>query len=287
MTATLNILDDHFAVSVDGEIVHEFRDYKAAALCARALQIEEDYNNACTVSPTGGSKRRRKKVAGIVRNLMSRALSRALPPVAHTKRAIKALNATAKVGKLLPEDRVAIEAAKAAYKSNTDREKLSKIGLQYMPELSTTEVAVWDEDGLPVVAFRGSANADDAHTDAHLAVGRIESTARWKRNLEQVKKIAEHYGFTEKKGNVLFSGHSLGGTIALHMAGRYKDSYAVALNPGAGVGFYPKSRAHIYSVRGDVVSALAPIAKRKDHKLTLLNHKGSSDLLSVHGTDQF
>jgi len=88
-----------------------------------------------------------------------------------------------------------------------------RTGDGYDRSLSTPEVAVYRRPagrGGNLVAFRGSANYDDAKTDGHLALGRLKHTDRWKRtavHTRELQKVLGDYSVT---------GHNLGGTLAQH-----------------------------------------------------------------------
>jgi len=120
------------------------------------------------------------------------------------------------------------------------------------------------------VAFRGSVNADDAKTDAFLALGRLKDTDRWKRTAEHLR---------------------LGGTLAqlahdeLANGSERTNSQLVAFNPGATIlGAIPGREGRVYSTHGDVVSALA----HTTHKdVRVLKPTGGDDLLGAHGVANF
>jgi hypothetical protein len=158
----------------------------------------------------------------------------------------------------------------------------------YDAQLSTPEVAVYRRPagrGGNLVAFRGSANYEDAKTDGHLALGRLRKTDRWKRtaaHARQLKEVLGEYSVT---------GHSLGGTLAQHVhddvfdASQRKRGRLVAFNPGATLlGPIPGRDGRVYSTSGDVVSALS----HTTHKdVRVLTPREGSDLLSAHGASNF
>lgn len=284
--------DDGFAVRCATYACDQL-DYAAAHLIVRAHQLEHDFERLPDVPLAGGSrdrlKRLKRRVRQAARQLVSDALTRHVPGVKHVKRAVAFLNATAKTGRVRDKDKAAILAAEAAYAGDEERARaLEEYGYHYHPEVSDEEVAVWSNAlGHLLVAFRGTVNKDDVVTDSQLAIGRLEGTERWRRSIARMQAIDRHFNVNRAKQHIMFAGHSLGGTLALHMASRYPHSYTVALNPGAGTGKYPRSRAHVYSVRGDAVSALAPLTTNTGHELTILEPEGTTDLLNVHGMHQF
>ena len=158
----------------------------------------------------------------------------------------------------------------------------------YDRSLSTPEVAVYRrpaDRGGHLVAFRGSTSYDDAKTDGHLALGRLRSTARYKRTAAHARELQKVLG------DYSVTGHSLGGTLAQHVhddvlnASQRKRSKLVVFNPGATLlGPIPGRAGRVYTTSGDVVSALAHTTHRDTRVLT---PKEGSDLLSAHGAANF
>jgi len=109
-----------------------------------------------------------------------------------------------------------------------------------------------------IVAFRGTVpnSRQDIATDVALAAGQLRQTPRYQRTLKQAKKAVNKYPHRP----VVFTGHSLGGTLAL-WAGREYRAPVVAFNPGVGNALLPRSseKAHVYRTPGDVVSFLGRV----------------------------
>ena len=134
----------------------------------------------------------------------------------------------------------------------------------YDSSLSTAEVALYrrpKDRGGHLVAFRGSANYDDAKTDGHLAFGRLKHTGRWERtaaHATELKAVLGDYSVT---------GHSLAQHV--HDDELAKKGQLVAFNPGATIlGPIPGREGRVYSTSGDVVSALAHTTHRDVRVLT-------------------
>jgi len=117
----------------------------------------------------------------------------------------------------------------------------------YIPELSDEEIAVYAEsDGRNiVVGNRGSKTLEDwVDTDITLAFGKlVDSSARWSRTLQKIKTIA-NYDFNNNNDLFIFTGDSLGGSLAYEQAvyvyqNRQEfnnfDSYAITFNAGQGL----------------------------------------------------
>ena len=185
------------------------------------------------------------------------------------------------------------DAAHAAAAADVYRAPENRKGAGYDPELSNAEVAVYRSApgrARPLVAFRGSVNADDAKTDAFLALGRLKDTDRWKRTAEHLRRVREAVGEYD------LTGHSLGGTLAQlahdelgaipgSHGNERKNSQLVAFNPGATIlGTVPGRDGRVYSTHGDVVSALSHVT-HKD--VRVLKPTGGDDLLGAHGVANF
>ena len=129
------------------------------------------------------------------------------------------------------------------------------------------------DTGKAVIAYRGTnpRNIKDLATDALLAAGFKHFSSRF-RNAEKAAKAAvSKYG----KDNVVLTGHSLGGSQALHVNSRQKLE-THAFNPGVSplekspfkavfdhvmsAVFRKKTRsnAHVYTTGKDPISATAP-----------------------------
>jgi len=117
----------------------------------------------------------------------------------------------------------------------------------YIPELSDEELAVYAEsDGRNiVVGNRGSTTLTDwVETDIQLAFGKLaDSSERWNRTLQKIKAIA-NYDFNNNNDSFIFTGDSLGGSLAYEQAvyvyqNRPQfndfDSYAITFNAGQGL----------------------------------------------------
>ena len=135
---------------------------------------------------------------------------------------------------------------------------------EYLPKLSTDEVAVWVNNNSKeiMIAFRGSSTDYDWKvTDIALATGFLKTTERYKNNLELANKAHNSYrGFS-----IIFTGQSLGGALAHYIYEDFKrrniKSRLIMFNRGSSavdpliklVGDIDKNKIH-YSFHGDVYS---------------------------------
>lgn len=112
-----------------------------------------------------------------------------------------------------------------------------------------------------------------------------------KGKLSLVSEVEDLFGGGFDGENVIFAGHSLGGTAALALAKKYDGSRAIGFNPGApaskplteGPG---RDRATSYHVMGDLVSthvsedAANVIRVKKDGtRFSLAGHHSSDNIL--------
>jgi len=153
------------------------------------------------------------------------------------------------------EDDKYFKASVGSYKKPDKRKDLGKF--RYDKDLSDNENAVYvnDEDKKVIVAFRGSVNKKDLMTDLKLAVGGIKNTERYGDTINLVRKVIDMY----PDYKIEFTGHSLGGTLAIEMNLISPTKKAVVFN--AGHTPLRKKATHIndiryYTTKGDVVSNL-------------------------------
>jgi hypothetical protein len=155
----------------------------------------------------------------------------------------------------------------------------------YIPELSDEELAVYAEsDGRNiVVGNRGSTTLEDwVDTDITLAFGKLaDSSERWSRTLQKIKKIAD-YNFNNNNDSFIFTGDSLGGSLAYEQAvyvyqNRPQfnsfDSYAITFNAGQGL---PSSSQFFAFLKENLF-------KDEWYKTHLLNFTVTGDIISNLG----
>jgi hypothetical protein len=121
-------------------------------------------------------------------------------------------------------------AASAAYEDPSNRSNVG--GYRYLPEYSDTENAVYvNNSGDILFSVRGTANANDAATTwVPIAFSTLKTTDRYKRDIELAERVMKQY----PNANITFTGHSMGGSIATLLGGRYSAN-VVAFNPGVGL----------------------------------------------------
>ncbi len=144
----------------------------------------------------------------------------------------------------------------ASYESDFSRVNtiLKSEGLSIDGSLSTEEVKVLVDDvtGKAIIAFRGTTTSQDLTPDLHIALD-SRKHSRFQEAIDITKTVQEKYG----EGNVIAMGHSLGGTLALHV-NETLNVPAVAFNPGAsplGDKHNYHSNARIYQNKADIITA--------------------------------
>ena len=269
-----------------------------AAALARVLHAH-DSMGAAKLAGSGFSGQGR--VSALAKKAAWQLVQRAVPGVGHAATITKGMNlATKKQESVHVDHKIAAEAAKLAYAGLTPRNMLA--GWIYEAGLSSDEMAVWSQPrdegkSAVLVAFRGTkpdGSNDDLESDARLAVGAFRSSPRWKRTVKALARVDKRFDLSEGTP-VMFTGHSLGGKIAMDAAALYPNAKPVAFNPGTGLDGFAKThhRGTVYTVRGDMVSALAPLSGQH-HDVHLLEPKDNGwlakmapDPLTAHAADQF
>ena len=155
----------------------------------------------------------------------------------------------------------------------SDREKSREI-LDVMEEtidyridnqLSSESVSVYvDALGNEVVmAFRGTVNLSDIATDLAIATGTESRTARFKSADELFEKVKACYPSDE----IICTGHSLGGSLAVHVAEKYHVKsfvYNPAISPAQLIAPESGNETTIYRTAVDPVSIGATIPATRE-----------------------
>lgn len=151
--------------------------------------------------------------------------------------------------------------------------------------------------GQATIAFRGTrlGNTRDLWSDAAILFGFQQYTSRFKSAERVTQKAIDRFG----KGNVAVTGHSLGGTQAIHAAHKHGVE-THAFNPGAGLPKFmfglggllahlgdklgsraKKERTHVYTTGIDPISNFSKFTPNSNHHFVAPNQ------LDVHGIKNF
>lgn len=106
-----------------------------------------------------------------------------------------------------------------------------------------------------VMTHRGTKEKADIQTDYHVVADSLEGTTRYQQADQYTQQVLNKY----KNSRKIVTGHSLGGTLALHMGSKH-DLESHSFNPGAGPEEVNKTYTHqskfhhVYIVNGDPLS---------------------------------
>lgn len=126
-------------------------------------------------------------------------------------------------------------------------------------ELSGRSRAMYANKSSVFLALRGT-SARDAQDDLH-ADGRVLVGAKDSKRFEKAQRDLEAVRAAYPRHSIKVTGHSLGGSLALHL-NEVHGIAAHVFNPGVGLRDIARtnphrSLAHLYVIRGDPVCALA------------------------------
>lgn len=157
------------------------------------------------------------------------------------------------------------------------------------------------ETGEIVISYKGTnpASGEDIYDDLAILNPNVreQDTARFRRAETLYRQVVAKYG---SDARVACTGHSLGGSIAMHVAKEH-DLMAYVYNPGASANVALAGRGLgdsgnktvIYRTSGDLVSVLSPYVKGDGVQVVdVPNKKGFTGLLwldelNAHGLDNF
>ena len=177
-----------------------------------------------------------------------------------------------------PEDEAYRMMCDAVFKKN----RPTFIGpYKYEPGPSNRRIGVWEDEKKNeiVIAFRGTANAADVRTDMKVLSGRLNQSKRYNEDKAVVRRLLTQ----NPSSKFVFSGYSLGGSIAIALMRAYNSRpnlRAVVFNAGVGFGARADKSLPIrfYHVKGDPVSLLGT----RLFKDTRVIDSGHKDPIQAH-----
>ena len=181
--------------------------------------------------------------------------------------------------KVASEDTYYRDMSNAVYYRRTRPEYIGPY--KYEPVPSNKRVAVYEDDKKHeiVVAFRGTTNKADLRTDIHVLTGRLNQSRRYNEDKAVVRRLLAQ----NPNSSFVFTGHSLGGSIAIALMRAYHtrpNLRAVVFNPG--VGFAERADKSLpirmYHVKGDAVSVLGARLFKDVHVID----SGHTDPIRAH-----
>jgi hypothetical protein len=146
------------------------------------------------------------------------------------------------------DDKYAYYASQAVYGSGVHHDYLTSNGYSLDPSFSDKKTRVYSKDGNAIIAYKGTGlSVVDWDADAAIAIG------TQKRNPEFIKASNLAKNVKEKYGNVLVTGHSLGGTKAIESANDI-GAQAIVFNPGTGLSKLKTGDHKVYAKHQDPIS---------------------------------
>lgn len=146
------------------------------------------------------------------------------------------------------KESIAYNLAKASYGSVRHHENLINAGYKLQTSNDRNRIYVGPNNVL--LGYRGTdpKSYGDLKSDLSIVSNRYQDDPNFK-DAENFYQMATTFGKP-----VLISGHSLGGTKAIHVAKKYdvKDSYA--FNPGTGFTKLDPGKTNIFKSSGDIIS---------------------------------
>ena len=157
--------------------------------------------------------------------------------------------------------------AEAVYKNPNDRTAIDKY--KYMG--GDDERAIFESPSEIILGLRGTSNRSDVATDAALAIGRLTSTKRYKRDKRFLKNLIK-----KNTKKIILAGHSLAGSIVSELSREF-NLEVWAYN--AGFGPREAARAKI-----DKVACIIKKKGKRCKKTKLINHERTiGDPVSILG----
>lgn len=160
-------------------------------------------------------------------------------------------------------DRLAYLASQSAYNGDEYTQKLREKG--YKLQEQSDEYKVFSHPSKKgIISFRGTTVPKDFYSDLHIA-----HNSTFDPRFSQAANLAKKYP------DYLVTGHSLGGSLAVH-AGKQSGNETIVFNPGSGMYGLDYKNAKVFKSTNDIISDRLkgdqPIYKvQGDHSLNTFN----------------
>jgi hypothetical protein len=147
------------------------------------------------------------------------------------------------------EDVDAYHASQAAYGSDEHHKYLIDNGYKMDPELSNYNTRTYTGKGKAIVVYRGTKPTSlvDLQADKAILTGTYNYTPQFMLAKDLARRAKKKYG------NIVFTGHSLGGTKAIEAANA-TGGRAVVFNPGTGIFPLRTGKHKVYRKSEDIIS---------------------------------
>jgi hypothetical protein len=125
-------------------------------------------------------------------------------------------------------------------------------------QLSDSETAIYYNQTNVIIGFRGTANVKDIITDIDIVKG-TTNDPRYRQAVDIYNKVKAKY----PELNIIATGHSLGGNLALYLNSLY-NIQSESFNAGLGLGFIKsnpnRDNAILHIIKGDPISSLGALS---------------------------
>lgn len=154
--------------------------------------------------------------------------------------------------KLKDLDKHAYLASQSSYKSQQHEDRLKQEGYSLDTELSNDRAKVYTNGKQTLLAYRGTVPTDreDLSADKSILLNKYQDHSSFK----DAEKLYERTRDKYKDNDIHLSGHSLGGTKAIHVSKKYGVKNSTVFNPGTGIARMDTPNTKVYNVKGDPIS---------------------------------
>ncbi len=166
------------------------------------------------------------------------------------------------------KENIAYDLAQASYGSVRHHENLINAGYKLQTGNDRNRIYVGPNDVL--LGYRGTdpKSYGDIRSDLSIVTNRYQYDPAFK-DAENFYEMAKTFGKP-----VLVSGHSLGGTKAIHVAKKYGIQDAYAFNPGTGLTNLDPGKTNIFKSSGDIISGRIKGGRSMGYGHSLSNFEG-------------
>lgn len=153
--------------------------------------------------------------------------------------------------KLKELDKTAYLASQSSYGSQKHADKLKQSGFSLDEELSNDRAKVYNDGKQTVISYRGTKPTDtqDLSADKSILLNKYQDHSSFKDAEKLYEKTRAKYG-----EDILLTGHSLGGTKAIHVSKKYNNKKNIVFNPGSGLNKLETKATKVYNHKNDLIS---------------------------------